>query len=72
MPLNRRLAAATAILLGGAWEIWRAGHLGGLEAVVVGSGFLAALLAHKPRPFWFLLGTGFGTVMGSILTHLSR
>jgi hypothetical protein len=43
-----------------------------LEVIVVGSALLAALLAHKPRPFWFLLGTGFGTVLGSIFTHLNH
>jgi len=41
-------------------EFWRTGRVTGLELLVVGSGIAAALCSHKPRPFRFLLGTGFG------------
>jgi hypothetical protein len=47
------------ILLGGMYEFWRTGRVTGLELFVVGSGIAAAVCGHKPRPFWFLLGTGF-------------
>jgi len=52
--------AALVILLGGVYEFRRTGRVKGLELLVVGSGIAAALCSHKPRPFWFLLGTGFG------------
>ena len=42
------------------YEFWRSDRVTGLELLVVGSGIAAALCSHKPRPFWFLLGTGFG------------
>src|ERR1700732_110872 len=60
MHLHRRLLAALVILLGGMYEFWRTGRGTSLELRVVGSGIAAALCSHKPRQFWFLLGTGFG------------
>jgi hypothetical protein len=48
------------ILLRRMYEFWRTGRVTGLELLMVGSGIAAALCSHKPRPFLFLLGTGFG------------
>jgi hypothetical protein len=55
-----RLLPLPGFLLGGMYEFWRTGRVTRLEFLVVGSGIAAALCSHKPRPFWFLLGTGFG------------
>ncbi len=60
MHLDRRLLAALVILLGGRYEFWRTSNVTGLELLVVASGIDAALCSHKPWPFWFRLGTGFG------------
>ena len=72
MSLKRRIATAAAMLIGTLWAVWRDGHIFALEVVIAGSCIVAVLCTNRTRVSWFLWGTGFGAVLGSIIAHMSH